>query len=231
MNYLDYIIIAIFIFYALWGLTKGLLRIVLDLAGYVVAIVVAKLTSPFLIEFLNNTSIYGNIHNKIYDTFSKISPDLTRAVETIKIPNNLSNLLQQEPGLRSIMNSYPKLQSTIESNITALNGRGFMEVVTEYIVAIISLIAIFLVVKIAFSIVVSIVLSNQDQMPLALTNRILGMTLGCIIALFIVTFSLQLLEAGSLASSPALLDTISHSKYGHVFTSLPLLDFLAQLIK
>lgn len=231
MNYLDYIIIAIFIFYALWGLAKGLLRIVLDIAGYIVAIIVAKLTSPFLIEFLSGTSIYGNIHSKIYKTFSKVSPSLTRSIETIKIPNNFADMLQEEPGLRSIMNTYPKLQSAIESNIRTLNGRGFMEVVTEYILAIISLIAIFLVVKIVFSIIVSIILSNQDQMPLALTNRILGLTLGCIIALFIVTFSLQLLEAGSLAGSPALLDTISHSKYGHVFTSLPLLDFLTQLIK
>lgn len=231
MNYLDYIIIAIFIFYGLWGLAKGLIRILFDVVGYIVAIFAAKFLSPFLIDYLNGTSLYGSIHNRIFETFSKINTGIGRSVETITIPENMSSLLDKEPGLRSVMSSYPKLQSALESNISALNGRVFMEVITEYIIAIIALVAIFLLVKILFSIIVSIVLSSQDQMPLALTNRVLGMTLGCIIALFIVTFSLQLLEASSLASSPMILETISSSKYGHVFTSLPLLEFLSKMIQ
>ena len=230
MNYLDYIIIAIFIFYGLWGLAKGILRIVLDLVGYVVAVIVAKLASPLLITYLNGTSFYGNVHNKIYDTFSRISPELGRSIETLKIPDSLSEMVQQEPGLRSVLHSYPKLQSTIEANMNSLYGRGFMEVVTEYMMAIISILAIFVFVKIIFSLVVSVILSRQDQLPLAITNRIFGMVFGCLVALFLVTFTLQLVEVYSMASSPVLLETISHSKYGHMFTSIPLLDFMTKLI-
>lgn len=230
MNYLDYIIIAIFIFYGLWGLAKGILRIVLDLVGYIVAIIIAKLTSPLLISYINGTSFYGNVHNKIFDTFSRISPELGRSIETLKIPDNISEMITQEPGLRSVLHSYPKLQSAIESNLSTLYGRGFMEVVTEYVIAILSILVIFVFVKTLFSIAVSVILSRQDHLPLAITNRILGMVLGCFVALFIVTFTLQLIEVYSLASSPVLLDTISHSKYGHVFTSIPLLDFMTKLI-
>lgn len=230
MNYLDYIIIAILIFYGLWGLAKGFLKLILDLAGYVVAFFAAKLFSPYLIEYINGTAIPSHIQNSIYDTFARVSPTITRSLETIKIPDNINELIASEPGLRDVFATFPQIRESINSNIISLSGQPFMETITQYIIGILCAIAIFLVVKIVFSIVVSVFLSRQDHFPLAVTNRILGMAVGLVIAVCIISLGLQFAEAYSLASTPVLAETMANSKYGHLFTTIPLLDWIQSII-
>jgi len=54
----------------------------------------------------------------------------------------------------------------------------------------------------------------------------LGLILGIVIAVLIVGFSLQIVESYALASSPTFAETIAHSRYGHHFTGLPLMEWL-----
>ena len=230
MNYLDYIIIAILIFYGLWGLAKGFLKLILDLAGYVVAFLAAKLFSPYLIEYINGTMIPTHIQNNIYDTFARVSPNITRSLETMKIPDNINDLIAGEPGLSDVFATFPQIKTSINSNIASLSGQPFLETLTHYIVAILCAVAIFLVVKILFSIVASVFLSRQEHFPLAITNRILGMAVGLIIAVGIISLGLQFVEAYSLASTPVLSETLANSKYGHLFTTLPLLDWIQNIL-
>ena len=230
MNYLDYIIIAGLIFYGLWGLAKGLTKLVFDFLGYVVAFLAAKYLSPFAIDYLQGTGVAVSIQESLYKTFSRISPTLTHSVETIKIPDNLTELISSEPGLRSVFNTYPTLRESIDQNIASLSGEPFMATLATYIIGIISIVIIFVVVKILFSVVVSIILSRNDQLPLAITNRILGMVVGVAVAIGLIALSLQLLETYSLTSSPVIAETIAHSKYGYLFTSLPLLEWLQNIM-
>lgn len=228
MNYLDYIIIGLLLFYALWGLSKGFLKLIADLAGYILAFLAAKFLSPFLVEYLYKTPFPASIQENIYNTFSRISPEITPSVETITIPNNLSSLIESEPGLRSVFNTFPNLRETIDQNLSVLSGQPFMATITSYLVTIISILAIFLVVKILVSVVASIIFSRQDYFPLAFVNRVLGLVVGLATAILIVAFTLQIIEFYALASSPIFADTIARSRYGHHFTSLPLLEWLHQ---
>lgn len=230
MNYLDYIIIAIVVFYGLWGLAKGFLRLVLDLAGYIIAFMAAKWLSPYLIDYVQTTNIPNAIHTSLFDTFKRISPTLTSSIDNLKIQGSLDTLTQQEPALRDVFHQYPTLKEKVDANMIAMSGNSFMETITTYLVSILCVVAIFLLVKIIFSVITSIMLARQDYMPLAVTNRIFGMLTGLLVAGIVISFSLQLIQTYALTSSPVLSDTISQSKYGHIFTNIPILDYIQSII-
>jgi len=230
MNYIDYFIIGFIAFYGFWGVSKGLLKIILDLAGYVAAFFAAKIFSPVLFDYVNTTGIYGNIQDKLYQAFNKVSPDLSKSVETLKLPDNMDVLLRQEPELSKVLDAYPKLNETLSSNMSSLSGRGLMDVITEYVVLILCAVAIFILAKIIISVIISVILSRQDQLPLAMTNRLLGLSLGVVISFALLSFIFQLGEVYSLTSSPVISDAIADSRYGHVFTSIPILDWISKII-
>lgn len=229
MNYIDYIIIGFIIFYALWGLSKGLLKIIFDLAGYIAAFFAAKLLSPALVDILKETQLSTVIQNQLYDTFNKLSPTLTRSIETVKIPENITELINSEPGLSKIFESYPKLFDSLQANIIKLSGQGFLESITGYILSIIAVLLIFIVVKVIISIIVSIILSRHDDLPLAFVNRLLGLVFGLVSAFILLSFAFQLGEIYALTTSPVLSNAIAHSQFGYLFTSVPILEWLSTI--
>ncbi|MBN2793859.1 MAG: CvpA family protein [Clostridia bacterium] len=230
MNYLDYTIIAILLFYSLWGLSKGLLKIILDFVGYIVAFIAAKFLGPILVNFIQTTSFYTHIQNEILDTLNKLSPGISKTLPDITLPNNMDTLLIQAPELKQIFNGFPELLNKVEANIVKLSGMNFLTVITDYVVLVLSVILIFIVSKIVYSIVISIILSKKEPMPLAVTNRILGFTFGLAVAFFILSFSIQVLEAFSITSSPVLADAIATSKYGHYLTDIPLIELVSKIV-
>lgn len=229
MNYIDYLIIGVILFYALWGLSKGLIKIIFDFIGYVVAFFTAKIFGPKLADILADGNLYNNIKTGIMSTFEKINPNLS-SLETIEIPSNLNDMLQTQPGIQDIFNTYPKLMDTMQAKISQISGQGFIETLTDYVVLIIAVVIIFLVAKVVFSIIVSIILAQRDELPLAFVNRIFGMALGITIAAILLSFAFQLAEVYSLTSSPVLASAVAESKYGHYFTSLPLLEWISVFI-
>lgn len=228
MNYIDYLIIGLVVFYALWGLSKGLVKIIFDFMGYVVAFFTAKLFAPQLAEILSKSALYVTIKDGIITTFEKISPDLSN-LQTLKIPGNLNDFIQSEPGIKEIFNSYPKLMDTMQKGITDFSGQGFIDTLASYVILVLSALILFLIAKVVFSIIVSIILSQRDEMPLAFINRILGLTFGLTIAFILLSFFFQLAEVYALTSSPVLTKAIETSKYGHYFTTLPLLEWLSNI--
>lgn len=229
MNYLDYLIIGIVVFYGLWGISKGLLKIVFDFLGYIVAFFAAKLLSPTLVSYITTTGIKDQIFSKISETFTKINPDLSQ-LETLKLPDNMSSLLQQEPELTKVLSEYPQIKSVLEDNMAKLSGQGILDVLTEYVIFIASILVIFIVTKLIYSIIISIVLSQREELPLAITNRILGLTLGLGIAFILLSFAFQLAEVYAITSSPVIANAIRDSKFGYLFTSVPLVEWLSQIV-
>lgn len=230
MNYLDYTILAIVIIYGLWGLSKGLLKIIFDFVGYIVAFFSAKLFSPLLVSFINSSHFQSSIEDKLLNTFDSVSPGLNQSLGSITLPNNMPSLLNMEPKLQAIFDQYPKLFENLEKNISSLAGKNLLTTITEYVILIISVVILFIVVKIIYSIIVSIILSRQSQMPLALTNRILGLSFGLVISFILISFGIQLFEIYAMTSSPVLAEAIGESQYSHIFTSLPLLDWISKIV-
>lgn len=230
MNYLDYFIIGVVVFYGLWGLSKGLLKIGLDFVGYIVAFFAAKLLSPFLVSYLTGTGLQVSIQNKLIETFDKIVPGISQSLSTLTLPSDMGTLLEQQPDLTTIFNSYPTLFGTLEKNMYALSGRAIFEAISAYVILVISVLLIFLVVKIVFSIVVSIILSRQDHMPLAFVNRLLGLAVGLTLSFVLLSFALQLSEVYALTSSPVISEAITTSTFGHLFKTVPLMEWLSKII-
>ena len=230
MNYLDYMIICVIVFYGLWGFAKGLKKLVFDFIGYALAFAAAKYLSPYLTDFISETAFYNNIQNGIYDTFSRISPTITPSLDTLKIPSNINEIFVNEPGLRDVFSTFPGLKETLNNNIIALSGKPFLDTMTLYLIGILSILLIFIVVKVLFSVIISVTVLQYDPYPLALTNRILGFTIGIFTSICIIALTLQLLEAYSITISPVIADTITNSKYGHMFTSIPILQWIENVI-
>lgn len=230
MNYLDYTIIGILLFYSLWGLSKGLLKIILDFIGYIVAFFAAKFFSPLLVDYIQTTSFYTHIQNEILDTLNKLSPGISQTLPDVTLPSNMSTLLNQTPELNQVFNSFPGLLEKIQENISRLSGMNFLTVVTDYVILIISVILIFILAKIIYAIIISVLTSRREPMPLAITNRILGFAFGLGLAFVLLSFGLQLLEVFSITSSPVLSDAIATSKYGHYLTDIPLVEWVSKIV-
>lgn len=230
MNYLDYAILVVIVFYALWGLSKGLMKIILDFAGYVVAFLAAKFFGTTLADMIATTSFKVTIQERIVESFNRLSPGIDTTLKSLTIPDNITTMIRQEPQLNDIFSTYPKLLDKIESNIRLLSGKNLLEVISDYVILILSVVAIFIVVKLLFSVIVSIVLSRQDQMPLAITNRIFGLAFGTVLAFIILSFTIQMVEIYSMSSSAVLSDAIHQSKLGYLFTAIPLTEWVSKII-
>ncbi len=231
MNYLDYIIIGIVAFYAIWGLANGILKIVLGFLGYVVAFFAAKFLTPFAVTFLNESNYFDDLKLKIFNVFREISPNISESFQSLKIPSNIPELISKEPGLTEIFSKYPKLEESISSNISAISGKGFLDVIAEYTLALICAVIIFFTVKLIYTIIVSIILSRRDNLPLAVLDRILGLGFSVLISVVLLFFAFQIMEFLSITSVTSINDAIINSKFAHIFTSIPLLEWVTQFSK
>lgn len=230
MNYIDYFIIGFILIYSLWGLSKGIIKIVFDLLGYIVAIFTAKLLSPYLIQYVNSTVIYEKIQTRVFESVNKLDPIVSQKLSTYKIPSDMSGILNKEPEIINMLKDFPSLLESIENNISKFSGKLMLDIIADYVVLILCFLTVFIIVKIIFSIVVAIIISRNEDMPLAVINRFLGLLLGAITSILLLSLIFQVAEVLTLTSANIITNAVQESKYGHLFINLPILEWISNFI-
>ncbi|NLM28346.1 MAG: CvpA family protein [Clostridiaceae bacterium] len=196
LNWVDYTLIGIIFLSAFIGYVRGLIGAVFSLVGYVAAVICAALFSePVALFIMKNTKIAELINEKLKDIYSGISiPVFNQSLDLSSIQSN-SQMLEQIPELQEFLQENSMLGqlfenvSPLESASQAISGAlsSITDVLVFSIIKVISVIALFFVVKIAVSIVGMLVNSLISQSNfLSTTNKTIGLALGAIIGCLVV---------------------------------------------
>ncbi|NLG88070.1 MAG: CvpA family protein [Clostridiaceae bacterium] len=196
LNWVDYTIIGIVFLSAFIGYVKGLISAVFSLVGYVAAVICAVLFSePVALFIMKNTRITELIAEKLRDIYSGISvPVFSQSLDLSSIQNN-SQMLEQIPELQKFLQDnsmfgqlFEKV-NPLESASQAISGAltSITDILVFSILKVISVIAVFFVVKLAVVIVGMLVNSLISQSNfLSTTNKTIGLVLGAIIGCLVV---------------------------------------------
>lgn len=226
MNVLDYIIIITIILYGIWGFSKGLGKTLLSLGSTFVAFISVKILYPLVMQGLISMGVSDYVYTRILSTFSRIVPNLPDQFQTLIFPSSIIDLTNQAPYFQDILEKYPNLMNLIESNINQLAGTSVLQTFISYVLGTFTIVIIFFVVKSILLVVTSALYLRLDKENQEFYHRISGFFIGIIMSIIMLCFVLQTLEVYALISTPVLEETISESKYGHIFTEIPLLKTL-----
>lgn len=177
MNVVFIITLVLFLFGALNGLRKGLIRTVFSTFALIAALILAAYAGPNAAKFLKTTGFYDNICNKVESVISleigdAVDTQVTKQVEAI-------NQLPFPDGIK---------EGLIENNnkeiYNALGIDRFAQYVANYVamlvVNVLSYILVFIVAYIVLKIV-GWILENLAELPvLDGMNHIGGLILGSI---------------------------------------------------
>lgn len=182
VNWMDVCIIILIILNGLRGLSIGLVLSVFSIVSYIAAGIIAKLYYPTLTNYiLNNTNLIAKIQSFV---FSKIKySDVARSevgananiFDAMNLPKIIENLLMKSDAIK-------QYGEGVTNNI--YNYISFA--ITQMIVEILSIIAIFLVVKFLINIAASILDGIASLPVINQFNRLGGFVFGIIKGVLII---------------------------------------------
>lgn len=196
LNWVDYTIIGIIFLSAFIGYVKGLISALFSLVGYVAAVVCAVLFSEQVALFImKNTRITESITESLKNLYSGISiPAFNQSLDLSAFKNN-SQIFEQIPELQKFLQENSMLGQLFENvNPLASASDAISNVLTSItdvlvfsVLKVISIIAVFIVVKLAVAIAGMLVNSLISQSNfLSTTNKTIGLALGTIIGCLVV---------------------------------------------
>ena len=186
-NIIDLIVILVIMLSVFFGYKKGFIRTVVSLLSFFIAIGMALLFyKPFAVILTENTTIDDWI---IENIISK--EDLNESIQDIANEENSENIVgsgkeENAEGLETFLEMIEILPNTITNNvdIEEIKNNTREEIaykISELIMNLLSLIAIYIVVKITL-IVAMFVLDGIMKFPvLKQLNEICGMTIGAVL--------------------------------------------------
>lgn len=172
----DLIFIGILLLGAFFGYRKGILRTVLNLVSGIIGIIIARLISPYITDFLLTTPLNAFINDTVYEK-----------LRLSEMPSGMDMSVQNEY-IASLPITDNMRQMLIDNNTNAFyneyNINDFSAYVTEGItMLVIKTIAIILAFVLAFTII-RVFLSVTDlltKIPIIKgVNKLLGAILGAI---------------------------------------------------
>jgi len=196
LNWVDYTIIGVVFFCAFIGYVRGLIGAVFSLAGYLAAVVCAVFFSePVALLIMEKTKIGESISKALEDAYSSISiPSFSQSVDFSGIQSN-NQLLEKFPDLKSFF-SENSMFGTLFNNVNPFESgaqaigdaiTSIADVLVFSVIKVISIIAVFFVVKLVISIIGRLINSMVSQNNfLSTTNKTIGLALGAIIGCLVV---------------------------------------------
>ena len=181
MNTIDIIIISIVVIGALFGLIRGFMLSLFSFASYIVAVVCIKMYSGRLAEFfVSNTTVL----NRVTDFVARKLSSMAEPSSSILVSNTVLSVGNGNRGVFSLV------ENAIKSGLTS-SKNTIAEFLVHIILVTISAILIFVAVKAIFSLIGLFVNSLLKKSSiLNAMNRILGMLLGIVTSVIIISFIL-----------------------------------------
>lgn len=195
LNLIDIVVILIIILTAFIGYKRGFIKTVISLSAFFIAIIVSLLLyKPVAVILTEKTSIDEWIKERVMNTRVTTSGDTIVLVteekkeEEEEISNEELNVETEEEKQNAVAAILSDLPNTISQslNISQIKENAKQELankLSELIMNLLSLIVIFLLVRITL-IVAEFLLNSAAELPvIKQINEVLGMTLGGILGL------------------------------------------------
>lgn len=167
MNWMDMVVVAIFIIAGLEGYAKGFIRSFISTTSWVISAICAIKFYPMVsYYFVSNTPIYSKINEVINDKVTVVSN-----INMGEASFDISSIMK----LPEVVD---KLLISPELSTESIVGNSLSEVISKLLLDIISIVLIILAVKIIL-LVLSTILDNFAKLPvLKQMNRFSGLLFG-----------------------------------------------------
>ena len=211
MNYVDIIVIVFVGLIILEGYKKGLIKMLFELAGLIVAFFLSKELSFIVQQFLTeNTKFYGRVH----DFFQTKAQWLTEIIQegTADVINKLQEGLKLPQEMKTLF-----IQS-YESGANTNSFDVFVNLITDFVMKSISFLITFLIIYFILLMAVSI-LNTFVKLPLLnISNKVGGAVIGVGKAL-IILYIVFALASPLIAFMPdnKLVKGVNNSNSGKIF--------------
>lgn len=211
MNYVDIIVIVFIGLIILEGYRKGLVKMLFELAGLIVAFFLSKELSFIVQQFLTEkTKFYGRVH----DFFQTKAQWLTEIIQegTADVINKLQDSLKLPQEMKTLF-----IQS-YESGANTNSFDVFVNLITDFVMKSISFLITFLIIYFILLMAVSI-LNTFVKLPLLnISNKVGGAVIGVGKAL-IILYIVFALASPLIAFMPdnKLVKGVNNSKSGKIF--------------
>ncbi len=206
---LDVILVAILLLSAVWGFARGMILVVFSLVGFVAALLAARLFAPALTGWLLRTS----------DWKDSLRAIIGRNLESIGGEGAAGAAENLTMAQMETMPEYADITALGFRQLPATLAQGLdlslaADTITYYMLLAISAVLIFLVVKAVFSLAGLVLRSlvRQSQI-LGGTDRIIGLLLGCVIGVILVSLAVSVLvPLGATIGHTGLLEALRTSR-------------------
>ncbi len=155
MNTVDYVIMGFVLIALIYGYFKGFIITLFSFLGYIAAVICAKLFSPAVTSFLkDNTFADKTISDFVNGKLGSLAaPANSGALTDFKIPENMETELTKNPELNKILTQNPILKNILDQDSISDYGQTVADVLANFLLTMLSAIAIFIVVKIVVGII------------------------------------------------------------------------------
>ncbi len=201
MNIIDIAILGIIILFVIIGYSKGFVLSLLTFLSYGIALICAKLFSSGLTVFIGehtgfDTALIDFVNEKM-DALTV--PTYGVSIGEMTVPDNIEQLIQQEPAVQQVFAQNPILEKTLSQNAALLGGQTISQSIANLALVIISAIIIFFIVKIIFTLISSKFKSKiKSNKSLNKKDKLMGLLFGAFSGLIIIVIIIFVLYPLSL---------------------------------
>lgn len=210
----DILILAILVIATFLGYKKGFLRTLTGVISIIISFVIAVSFSPQIEDFIQNTSVYEAIYENIEETIG------TESEETTVSEKNTAKLNMPRDMIESIHKSAEDKKNEIKSSMT--------EKIGEISVKILSIVFIFLVVRILLFVILG-GFGLVKKLPLiGWFDRLLGAFFGFLRGFLVVYLLLVVVTVcASFNAQNGIVKTVKQSEFAKVmYNNNVFLDFI-----
>lgn len=222
MNWIDLVVIVIIVGLGVIGLKKGLFYSLFKFASFFISAILAIKLYPFIANALSGTKLFAGIKTAIFNRLmleqEAITPGLNEGskvtaesvIEGLNLPGFVKDMLEN-----SIVQSMPDITElvNVSSIVDSISG-----LLAHVVINIISLIVLFILIKIALFIVEHMIKGVTDLPVIKQADKIGGFALGALEGVLVVYVAFAIMMMfNTLPQFKGLFDAIENSALAGIF--------------
>lgn len=233
MNWLDIVVLLLLLLNIAFGWFSGFIKAIINFVSIVASLIITKIYYLTFAEYIDNKfNLMTKIEDIVFSNISKIKfPDM----ETINnaSSNDLENIFDNSEILKSIAEKFigsDTFKELLSRNVTDF-ARSFTEWVSNIILIILSIAAVFILSFIIIRIL-GFILSKIFDLPILNgINKTVGLFYGILKGtLMVMVFILILIAVDPLIGSINIISQIEVSKFAIYFYKYNIIIYIFELI-
>lgn len=173
---IDIVVLAIIVVFALVGLAKGFIKVVISLCNGLLSLVIAYFLTPKVTVLLQGTGINSSINSYLLNWVNGKGEIFSQAIPAGGIPEAAAEHLNLPAFLIDFINKLVLSDPAYEGQIL---GEVIANMVTYYVLMIIAFIGLSIIARILIAIIAKVLTSLIEKGgPIRFINRLLGLACG-----------------------------------------------------